>query len=173
MPMSTYMHRLRDCWGESRLLVPSVAGIIRDASGRVLLVQQRDTGEWSTPGGAIELEDTPASAVMREVWEETGFVVRPMGLLAVYGGPNFIVRYPNGDETQYISIMFECEIVSGELRPDGDEVQRAHFWSLEEAKRLRLAPWLPRFIDRLFQRHSSTWFEDTEWSPTQTSTHHQ
>lgn len=171
MPMSSYMRRLRECWGQSRLLVPSVAGVVRDDDNRVLLVQQRETGEWSTPGGAIELADTPANAVVREVWEETGLLVRPARLFAVYGGPNFVVRYSNGDETQYISAMFECEIVSGELRADGDEVERAQFWSLAEARRLPLAPWLPRFIDQLFERHTSTWFESATWLPDSSSTH--
>lgn len=165
MPMSSYMRQLRECWGESRLLVPSVAGIVRDADNRLLLVQQRETGEWSTPGGAIELEDTPADAVVREVWEETGLLVRPVRIFAVYGGPHFVVRYSNGDETQYISAMFECEVVSGDVRADGDEIERAHFWSLAEARRLPLAPWLTRFIDQLFEQHTSAWFEPATWSP--------
>jgi len=171
MPMSSYIRRLRDCWGAERLLVPSVAGIVRDEDDRVLLVQQRETGQWSTPGGAIELADTPADAAVREVWEETGLLVRPVRLFAVYGGPSLIVRYANGDETQYISATFECEVISGELRADGNEVERAQFWTLAEARRLPLAPWLLRFIDQLFVRHTSPWFEPARWSPDATSTH--
>lgn len=159
MAMSEYVRDLRAVWGNARLLVPSVAGIVRDSAGRVLLVQQRDDGVWSTPGGSIELDETPADAVVREVWEETGLVVAPIRILAVVGGPNFIVRYPNGDETQYVSTMFECAVVSGDIRPDGDEVVRAQFWSRSEAEELTLAPWLRGVLPRLFEQSAVSWFE--------------
>jgi ADP-ribose pyrophosphatase YjhB (NUDIX family) len=165
MGMSPYMRELRAHVGSARLLVPSVAGIVRTPGDRLLLVQQRDDGVWSTPGGAIDLEETPADAVVREVWEETGLFVRPQRLFAVYGGPGFVVRYPNGDETQYISSMFECVVESGELRADGDEVQAVQFWTLEEAKRLTLAPWLVKVLQRLFDRTDTSWFEPPSWRP--------
>jgi len=91
---------------------------------------------WSTPGGTIELNETPADAVVREVWEERGLFVTPRRLFAVYGGPSFVVRYPNGDETQYISAMFECDVVSGGLRPDGEETAAAKFWTYAEGRQL-------------------------------------
>src|SRR4051812_11827921 len=107
MSMSPYIRWIRAHIGSARILMPSVSGIVRDASG-ILLVQQRDTEQWTTPGGAIEPNETPANAVVREVLEETGLVVTPTRIVAVYGGPKFIVRYPNGDETQYVSTMFAC-----------------------------------------------------------------
>jgi 8-oxo-dGTP diphosphatase len=164
MAMSPYIRELRSAVGNTRLIIPSVAGIIRDESGeRVLLVQDCDGGRWSTPGGALEIEDTPANAVIREVWEETGLTVVIERLLGVYGGPNFIVRYANGDETQYISTMFECRVVSGELRPDGDEVRAAAFFTLAEARELPLALWLPRVLSRLYARESGAWYEEPTW----------
>ena len=77
MAMSPYIRRLRAHVGSARLLMPSVSGIVRAAGNRLLLVQQRDDGMWSTPGGSIELDETPADAVVREVWEETGLLVAP------------------------------------------------------------------------------------------------
>ena len=72
MAMSAYMRKLRAHIGSARLLAPSVTGIVRGAEGRVLLVRQSDDKRWSTPGGAIEPDESPADAVVREVWEETG-----------------------------------------------------------------------------------------------------
>jgi len=72
MAISPYIRRLREAVGSDLLLVPSVAGIIFDHDGRILLVRQADDGVWSTPGGAIEPNEEPADAVVREVWEETG-----------------------------------------------------------------------------------------------------
>jgi 8-oxo-dGTP pyrophosphatase MutT (NUDIX family) len=144
--------------------MPSVAGLVRNGE-RLLLVQDSQSGEWSTPGGSMELDDTPANAVVREVWEETGLVVVPRRLFGVYGGPEFLVRYPNGDETQYISTMFECDVVSGALMPDGDETTAVRFVTLDEARALPLSPWLVRVLDRLFGPPTDAWFEPPTWTP--------
>ena len=164
MPISPYIKALRAAIGTQRLLVPSVGAIVRDGD-RILLVQERETGLWSTPGGALELDDTPANAVVREVFEETGLTVEPTRIFGVYGGPEFVVRYPNGDETQYISTMFECRVVAGEIRPDGEEIQHARYWTRDEASRLPLSPWLTRMIARLYDRMPDAWFEAPTWRP--------
>jgi len=167
MPMSPYIRELRERLGNRRLLMPSVAGIIRDSRQRVLLVRQRDNGVWSTPGGIIELDDTPADAVVREVWEETGLVVRPKRIIGVYGGPRFVVEYPNGDETQYISCIFECEVLSGEPIAGDDEISEVRFWGRDEAHSLLMSPWLPPVLDRLFDESLAGWFEPPSWCPPQ------
>jgi len=167
MAMSPYIRELRDRLGNRRLLMPSVAGIVRDSRQRVLLVRQQDNGVWSTPGGIIELDDTPADAVVREVWEETGLLVRPERIICVYGGPGFVVVYPNGDETQYISCIFECEVLSGEPRAGDDEISEVRFWARDEARALPMSPWLPPVLDRLFDESLAGWFEPPSWRPSQ------
>ena len=149
MAISPYIRDLRARVGHMRLLMPSVAGIVRDGD-RLLLVQDSGTGHWTTPGGAMEMDETPVEAVVREVWEETGFRVAPVRLVAVWGGPQFVVRYPNGDETQYVSAMFECRVESGEARPDGDETTAVRFFTLEEAKQLPMSDWLRPVLPKLF-----------------------
>lgn len=164
VPISPYIRDLRAAVGTRRLLIPSVAGLVRDGD-RLLLVQERESGLWSTPGGALEIDDTPSNAVIREVFEETGLVVEPTRIFGVYGGPEFIVRYSNGDETQYVSTMFECRVVAGEIRPDGEEIEVARFWTKDEALGLPLSPWLGRMIERLFTPMPDAWFEAPTWQP--------
>lgn len=113
------------------------------------------------------MEDTPADAVVREVWEEMGLVVRPSRIIGVYGGPNFVVVYPNGDETQYISCTFECDVLSGALRAGDDEISEVRFWSREGARLLQMSPWLPPVLDRLFDESLAGWFEPPNWPPPQ------
>jgi 8-oxo-dGTP pyrophosphatase MutT (NUDIX family) len=165
MAISPYVARLRQSVGSARLFLPSVAGLVRRDGDRLLLVQSRDDGRWSTPGGTVEVDETPATAVVREVWEETGLFVRPTGIFGVYGGPRFLVRYPNGDETQYLSTMFDCVIESGEPRADGDETSAVEFFTLDQAKKLSLSPWLVDVLPRLYEPTLAAWFEPTDWDP--------
>ncbi|MDQ2666503.1 MAG: NUDIX domain-containing protein [Gemmatimonadota bacterium] len=95
-----------------------------------------------TPGGLIEPNERPADAAVQEAWEETGLLVRPERLLSVYGGPECVVQYPNGDETQYVIIAFECIAEGGELQPDQHETTDVRFWSATEAAGIPLTPWL-------------------------------
>lgn len=65
--------------------------------GRVLLVERGRApfrGMWALPGGFVELEETVEAAVVREVREETGLTVRPVGLVGVYSGPDRDPRKP-------------------------------------------------------------------------------
>ncbi|QFZ23122.1 NUDIX hydrolase [Saccharothrix syringae] len=62
----------------------SVAGIVVDESGRVLVIRRRDNGHWEPPGGVLELDETPEEGVRREVLEETGTSVEVTHLTGVY-----------------------------------------------------------------------------------------
>jgi len=63
-----------------------VGGVVIDR-GRVLLVRRGHAplkGEWSIPGGLVEVGETLKQAVAREVEEETGLLVKPVDLLGVF-----------------------------------------------------------------------------------------
>jgi 8-oxo-dGTP pyrophosphatase MutT (NUDIX family) len=121
MGISPYIARLRQHVGHELLVLPSVAVLPWDSSGRILLVQLRDTGQWATIGGAVEPDESPESAAVREAAEEAGVAVALSALRAVVGGPEFRIRYPNGDQTSYVSIVFDGIVTTGSPRPDGDE----------------------------------------------------
>jgi 8-oxo-dGTP diphosphatase len=73
MPMPPDLRRVRERVGHELLVLPAV-------TGDVLLVKQADGGEWAAPGGAIEPDEMPYDAVVREVREETGLDVAPGSL---------------------------------------------------------------------------------------------
>lgn len=141
MPMSPYLRRLRARVGHELLVLPAVTGLVFDAAGDVLLVRQAENGDWAPPGGAIEPDESPHDAVVREVREETGLVVEPIALRGVFGGPELRVRYPNGDETAYVTAIFECEPRGGALAPDGDEVLEARFVAPAALATVTLSGW--------------------------------
>jgi len=125
--MSPYLRRLRAHVGHQLVLVPSVTAVVTDDdAGQVVLVRSRDTGCWVLPGGAIDPGESPADAVVRETWEETGLVVEPVRLCGVWGGrPEFRITYANGDVVEYVMTVFACRRLDGALRPDGEEILEA------------------------------------------------
>lgn len=126
---SDYVLGLRSQVGNLPLIGAGANGLIRDEAGRVLLIQRADNGEWNTPGGYSELGESAAETAVREVAEEVGLRVEPTRLINVRTGPDHLVRYANGDETQVCVALFECHLLGGELRPDPQEVRRAAFFA--------------------------------------------
>ena len=87
-----------------------------------MLVQHADSGLWGLVGGAVEVDEHPHDAAIRETEEETGLSVEITRLVTTLGGPRFRVRYSNGDETAYVTIVYEARVLGGLPKPDGDEV---------------------------------------------------
>jgi 8-oxo-dGTP diphosphatase len=130
MPIPPYVAHLRKYIGHDTLLVPAVAAIIRDELGRVLLIRRGDGRGWSLPGGIMEPGEGVVDSLVREVHEETGLEVEPVRLVGVYSDPVLLhVTYPNGDQAQFVSSTFECHVLSGELRADGDESLEVAYFS--------------------------------------------
>jgi 8-oxo-dGTP pyrophosphatase MutT (NUDIX family) len=124
VPISEYLRELRQKIGTSLVLMPGVAAIVRDEAGNVLVQRRSDNGKWGLPAGSIEPGETPAEAIVREVWEETGLRVIPERVVGVFGGKAFRTVYPNGDQVEYTVVLFECKNVGGELQPlDGEALE--------------------------------------------------
>lgn len=103
----------------ARPLVGVGAVIIHD--GRALIVQrgaEPRRGEWTVPGGLLELGETLRAGVEREVLEETGLAVKAGAVLDVFDS-----IYPDASgrtEYHYVLVDFLCELISGELKPATD-----------------------------------------------------
>lgn len=121
MGLSPYLRRLRERVGHDLVLLPSVAVLVWDKKGRLLLVREAETGLWQTIGGAVEPDESPADAAIRETAEEAGVVVELAGIRGVLGGPSFRMTYPNGDLASYVPTIFDAHVIDGEPHADGDE----------------------------------------------------
>lgn len=90
--------------------------------GRILMAQRGKEplkGWWSLPGGLLEIGESLADAVRREVREETGLEVRPAGVLEIF---ERIMRDAAGaPEYHYVLIDYVCRITGGALQA-GDDV---------------------------------------------------
>lgn len=68
--------------------VVGACAAIFDEQGRILCVRQNSgIRKWTLPGGHVECGETPVEAVVREVREETGFIVEAGELIGVYSSP--------------------------------------------------------------------------------------
>jgi len=100
-----------------------VGGVVL-IGGRVVLIRRGKEplrGRWVIPGGTVELGETLPEALVREMREETGLVVRPREIVLVF---DRIQREGAEVEYHYVIIDYACDYVSGELRAgsDADEV---------------------------------------------------
>jgi 8-oxo-dGTP diphosphatase len=115
-----------------------VGAIIID-HGRVLLVKRGHApllGEWSIPGGVLEVGELLRQAAIREAREETGLEVEPGELLGVF---DRVIRENGRIRYHYVLIDFLCRLLSGTpcCGSDADEVR---WFTQEDAAQLKLAP---------------------------------
>jgi len=139
MAISPYLKRIRENVGHDLVLMPSVAVLPWDEDGRLLMVQELQSGLWQTVGGGIEPDEAPIDAAVREAEEEAGVRVRIDRIRAVTGGPQYRLRYPNGDLVSYVSIVFDARVLGGTPRPDGEETVAAAWFSPSELGDLALS----------------------------------
>ena len=121
--------------GNELLILPSVAVLPWDPSGRLLMVRDAAIGCWVTVGWMIEPGESPRDAAVREAREETGLQLEITGLREVVGGPEYQVTYPNGDQIAYVSPVFDARVLAGDLRVDGEEISQVGWFSAAEIER--------------------------------------
>jgi 8-oxo-dGTP diphosphatase len=99
-------------------------GAVIIESGRALLVRRGNEplrGEWSIPGGVLELGETLREAAAREANEETGLAVEPGEVLEVV---DRIMRDPERKvQYHYVLVDFLCRPISGRARPSADATE--------------------------------------------------
>lgn len=126
--------------------------IIHDS--QVLLIQRGQEplkGEWSLPGGALELGETLEQGVRREVLEETGLEIEPVKIVEVL---DRIVRDEAGAvRFHYVLVDFVCRITGGFLccASDAAAANWVHREELNSHSRYRVAPFTVAVIEKAFQ----------------------
>jgi ADP-ribose pyrophosphatase YjhB (NUDIX family) len=108
--------------------------------GRIVLCRISDElpehcGKWTLPGGGIEFGEHPVDAMVREVREETGLVVRPTTLAGIDS-----VRIEREHQSFHsIRIVYHTKLISGSLTNEVDgTTDLCSWWSPDEAAELDL-----------------------------------
>jgi 8-oxo-dGTP pyrophosphatase MutT (NUDIX family) len=129
---------LRARIGHDLLLCPAVAAVIPDGHGRILF-QEKSGGEgWSLPAGLMEPGEAPERALLREVAEETGLIVRVRRLLGAFGGKEFRHVYPNGDVVELTILLYLCDAVGETHAPLDPETKSLQYFGKDDMPRLQV-----------------------------------
>ncbi|MBB2945472.1 ADP-ribose pyrophosphatase YjhB (NUDIX family) [Actinoplanes lutulentus] len=104
-------------------------GVCRDTGGRVLLTRGSDAsafpGLWSLPGGGIDHGEHPDDTVVREFAEESGLAVRIAGVRSATAD---LARLPDDSIEHTDRIIYDVEVIGGELRPEADGTSDLAAW---------------------------------------------
>ena len=106
----------------------AVAAAVFNEHQQILLVRSKDSFDWCLPGGWADEQWTPAENAQREVQEETNLIVRTRTLLGVFDS-----RYHRfGNAVTTYTLLFECELLGGELTHLVDEIEAARFYDEDD-----------------------------------------
>lgn len=119
---------------------------------RILLVRRMNPplqGEWSIPGGLVELGETTRDAVAREVREETALEVEPIELVEVF--ERILPDKDRRVQYHFVLIDYLCRAKSGQAKP-GTDVSETRWANCAELEQLRVAPETCAVIRKAFMR---------------------
>ena len=114
----------------------SVAGAVIDSKGRFLAIQRHDNLHWEPPGGVLELGETIENGLVREIREETGFIVTPDRLSGVYKNLTKGI----------IALVFRCSITGGSPATSSESLALRWF-TVEEVANHMAEPFAVRLLD--------------------------
>ncbi len=111
-----------------------------DGAPRVVMIQRGTEplkGQWSLPGGVLELGETLAEGVVREAREETGLAVEAGEIMGTYDR----ILHDNYGRVRYHYVLLDlrCRVLGGDLRA-GSDAASARWFSEAELEPLALEP---------------------------------
>ncbi|MFE3024397.1 NUDIX domain-containing protein [Nocardia tengchongensis] len=120
-------------------LEPGGSALVVDEVGRVLMQRRGDSGNWSLPGGIMELGETLEECVVRETREETGLDIEITGLLGIYTDPGHVIEYSDGEVRQEFAVVYNGRVIGGEIQVSHESTE-VRFLTLDELEGLPVHP---------------------------------
>lgn len=133
MATPEFILELRRLVGTRPLAFVGVTAVIVQGD-EVLLGRRSDTGALTPITGIVDPGEEPADAAVREAAEEAGVVIRTERLCWVHQIPR--VTYANGDQSDYLDLVFRCDWISGEPYPVDGEMTEVGWYPLADLSAL-------------------------------------
>jgi ADP-ribose pyrophosphatase YjhB (NUDIX family) len=116
---------------------------------KVLLVRERSDGRWTLPGGWVDVNDAPSEAVVREIYEESGYRAKATKL-AMLVDKN---RHPHPPSVHHIyKLFFLCDLIGGAPKTS-NETDGVDFFPVHSLPDLSVGRALSSQIERLYAHH--------------------
>jgi ADP-ribose pyrophosphatase YjhB (NUDIX family) len=114
---------------------------------KVLLVRERSDGKWTLPGGWVDVNDTPSDAVVREIYEESGYRAKAIKLAALVDKN----RHPHPPGIHHIyKLFFLCELTGGSPATS-NETDAVEFFPAHSLPELSTGRVIRSQIERLYE----------------------
>ena len=129
-----------------------VSGVlVKRDDGKFLLVKKANNagpyaGTYLTPGGGVETGESADSAVLRELYEETG--VRVKNLKRTYFDDDVTENW-EGVKRHFIMLLYTADYESGEIQQtegNDDEFEDVGWYSIDELKKMKLSSPLEKLL---------------------------
>lgn len=114
---------------------------------KILLVREIADGLWTLPGGWVDVNESPAEAIIRETLEETGYIVKVSKLPALWD------KHKQGHPPQIphaYKAMFICNIVGG-IAKTNHETSGIDWYRIDSLPELSLHRVMASQILRLYE----------------------
>jgi ADP-ribose pyrophosphatase YjhB (NUDIX family) len=126
-----------------------VRAAVFDEAGRVLLVRERRDRRWTLPGGWADVGEGLAAGAVREVREESGYVVEYDRLLGIYDRE----RWGHPPMSLYtLKAVVGCRLVGGEATPS-IETDGVDWFARDAVPELSAGRTSARLLERVFEHH--------------------
>jgi 8-oxo-dGTP diphosphatase len=145
--------------------VVGVGGVVIE-NGRALLIRRGSEpllGEWSIPGGTLELGESLQQGVARELLEETGLEVEVLDMIEAFDRIFLDPAAPNAENRtrpkyHYVIVDYLCARLAGEAQA-GSDVTDIAYAAEGELVKFHLTTTATRVLRRAFamdrERHKS------------------
>lgn len=101
-------------------------GVLILKAGKILLGRRTDNNTWGSPGGGVEIGETPIDAAVRETKEETGIKISPESLTPI------AVNYSYNENMIWKSFVFVAYVGEVDLIPQPGEVEELKWVPFED-----------------------------------------